>query len=159
MLKLIALGFKLRQSRARLLHGFAHLRNTGLITGVANIALERAHFNSACLHFFVGGGPRFLRLSQFHGDGVGQLVARTLPIRHATDDQRCARLVNQNAVHLVHDGEVVRSLHLILGAGLHVVAQIIKTKFRRGAVENIAAVRGAFLILSLHMLRMNRTHG
>ena len=159
LLELIALGLKLRQTRARLLLRFAHLRNAGLVAGVTNVAFKRTHFNAASLHFFIGGGPRLLRLGQFYGNGVCHFVAGALPLRQATDNQRSARLVNQNTVHFVNDGEVARALHLILGAQLHVVAQIIKAKFSGGSVHNIATVRGAFFLLALHVLRMDGAHG
>ena len=61
--------------------------------------------------------------------------------RRAADDQRRARLVDEDRVHLINDGEVVLALHLVLGAAGHaVVTQVVEAKLRVGAVGDVAVV-------------------
>ena len=49
------------------------------------------------------------------------------------------------------------TLHLIDRAHLHVVAQIVKSKFAGGSIDHIAGVCSSLFAGSLHMHRMNRT--
>ena len=61
--------------------------------------------------------------------------------RRAADDERRARLVNQDGIHLVHDGEIMPALDLLLLARGHaVVAQIIEAELRVRAVGDVAIV-------------------
>ena len=64
------------------------------------------------------------------------------------NDQRRAGLVDQDAVYLVHDGEVQRRIGT-QGQGVaalgHVVAQIVETQLGVGDVGDIAAVGGLLL--------------
>ena len=55
----------------------------------------------------------------------------------SADDQRRARLVDQDGVHLVHDGEVQAALHPVAGLVDHVVTQVVKAVFVVGAVGNV----------------------
>jgi hypothetical protein len=68
------------------------------------------------------------------GVEVGAIVER------AGDDQRRARLVDQDRVHLVDDGEVVAALHHFARRVFHVVAQIIEAELVVGAVGDVAAI-------------------
>src|SRR5271154_7329456 len=61
------------------------------------------------------------------------------------NDQRRARLVNQDGVHFVHDGEVMAALHALRQIVLHVVAQVIETEFVVGAEGDVGGVGGATL--------------
>ena len=71
---------------------------------------------------------------------VGGLVAL------AGDDERGARLVYEDGVHLVHDGEGVAALdHLLLVDG-HVVAQVVEAHLIVGAVGDVGGVGGAALV-------------
>ena len=56
------------------------------------------------------------------------------------DDQRRARLVDQDAVHLVDDREVVAALHVVRELELHVVAQVVEAELVVGAVGDVAGV-------------------
>ena len=59
----------------------------------------------------------------------------------AADDQRRAGLVDEDRVHLVHDGEIVPALHLVLGAAGHaVVAEVVEAELRVRAVGDVAVV-------------------
>ena len=70
---------------------------------------------------------------------VGGLVPLT------GDDQRRARLVDEDGVHLVHDGVDVAALHHVALVDDHVVAQVVKAHLVVGAVGDVAGVGGAAL--------------
>ena len=65
---------------------------------------------------------------------VGRLLGR------AGDDQRGARLVDQDVVDLVHDGEVERPLHRLGDVHHHVVAQVVEAELVIRAVEDVGLV-------------------
>ena len=56
------------------------------------------------------------------------------------DDQRRARLVDQDAVDLVHDAEVERPLDHRLAREFHVVAQVVEAELVVGAVGDVGGV-------------------
>ena len=103
----------------------------------------------------LGGGEHVVRhvltaLQAAHGTcevlvGAGGLGAG------ARDDERCARLVDQDGVDLVDDGVVVAALHTLLGAGDHVVAQVIEAELGVGAVGDVGLV-GRALELERHVV-------
>ena len=74
-----------------------------------------------------------------HGTGEVLVGAGALGAR-ARDDERGARLVDENGVDLVDDGEGVIALDALAGAQNHVVAQVVKTKFGIGTVDDIALI-------------------
>ena len=76
------------------------------------------------------------------GDVHGGVVFR-LP----ADDQWRAGLVNQDRVHLVHNGKVLATLHAVCGFVHHVVAQVVKSKFVVGAVGDVGLI-GGLLVFS-----------
>ncbi len=61
----------------------------------------------------------------------------------AGDDQRRARLVDQDVVDLVHDREVVPALDLFGEVLGHVVAQVVEAELGVGAVDDVAGVGAA----------------
>ncbi len=65
----------------------------------------------------------------------------------AGDDQRCARLVDQDAVDLVDDGEAELPLDHVLQPVLHVVAQVVEAEFVVGAVGDVGGVGLAALVV------------
>ena len=70
--------------------------------------------------------------------------------RRPRDNQRRSRLVDENRVHLVHNGEIVPVLHDLLGALRHaVVAQIVEAELRVRAVGDVTGVLGA-AFLGIH---------
>ena len=70
-------------------------------------------------------------------DGVVEFGA---VVERAGDDQRRARLVDQDAVDFVDDGEDVAALDHVLHAVLHVVAQVVEAELVVGAVGDVAVV-------------------
>ena len=73
-----------------------------------------------------------------------QLVHRDVQIRPvlrwAGYDQRRARLVHQDAVHLVDDGKVMPALRHLFDGALHVVAQVIEPQLVVGRIGDVGLV-------------------
>ena len=68
---------------------------------------------------------------------VHGLVLRGVIVGLTADDERRARLVNQNGINLVNDGVVEAALYAVFGFIDHVVAQIVKAKLVVGAVRDV----------------------
>ena len=58
----------------------------------------------------------------------------------ARDDERRARLVDEDRVDLVHDAEVVPALDAVVQAHGHVVAQVVEAELGVGAVGDVGGV-------------------
>ena len=72
---------------------------------------------------------------------LGELgVPLHLVLRRAADDERGARLVDEDRVDLVDDREVVAALHALLDRVGHVVAQVVEAELVVGAVGDVAGV-------------------
>jgi len=71
---------------------------------------------------------------------LGALLGR------AGDDQRRARLVDQDRVHLVDDRVRQLALHAVLEPEGEVVAQVVEAELVVGAVGDVGAVRGPLLV-------------
>lgn len=80
-------------------------------------------------------------LRKLRHEGVDGVVEVRAVVERSGDDQRRARLVDQDGVDLVDDGEEVRPLDHVLEPVLHVVAQIVETVFVVGAVGDVAGIR------------------
>ena len=76
-------------------------------------------------------------------------VARLLG--SAGDDQRRARLVDQDVVDLVHDAERVAALHDLLQRAGHVVAQVVEAELRVGAEGDVGGI-GLAPLLGAHVV-------
>ena len=72
---------------------------------------------------------------------LGELgVPLDLVLGRTADDQRGPRLVDEDRVDLVDDGEVVAALHALLDRVGHVVAQVVEAELVVGAVRDVAGV-------------------
>ena len=68
----------------------------------------------------------------------------------AGNDQRRPGLVDQDGVHLVHDGEMMAPLHQVALADHHVVPQVVEAQLVIGAVGDIAGIgRPALLAVQI----------
>ncbi len=67
----------------------------------------------------------------------------------ARDDERRARLVDQDRVHLVHDREMLAALHAVFEPRREVVAQVVEAEFVVRSVRHVAGVGRALLRLRL----------
>ena len=75
---------------------------------------------------------------------------RVVILHRAGNDQRRARLIDQDRVNLVNDTEEVVALHLVfLAAGHTIVAQVVEAKLRSGAVRDIT-----FILLTTNLWRL-----
>ena len=109
----------------------------------------------------LGSGEHVMRhvlaaLKATHGTrevlvGAGGLGAGT------RDDERRSGLIDQDGVDLVNNGVVVTALNTLLGAGDHVVAQVIEAKLGVGAIGDIGLV-GRALKLERHVV-LQQTDG
>ncbi len=79
-------------------------------------------------------------LAQGRDDAVDLAVEVRGLFARTRDDERGARLVDEDGVHFVDDGEVELALDVAFDGLLHVVAQIIEAELRIGAVGDVAAV-------------------
>ena len=70
----------------------------------------------------------------------------------AGDDQRRARLVDQDVVDLVDDPERMAALHDLLERDGHVVAQVVEAELRVGPVGHVGLVGDALVLEGLHVL-------
>jgi hypothetical protein len=73
-------------------------------------------------------------------DAIDLVIEVRRFLRGARDDERRPRFVDQDAVDLVHDCEVMPALHVVREVELHVVAEVIEPELVVGAVGDIAAV-------------------
>ena len=60
--------------------------------------------------------------------------------RRAADNQRRARLINQDVIHLIDDGIIQLTLHALFQVNHHVIPKIIKTKLIVCAVGDICLI-------------------
>ena len=97
---------------------------------------------------------RYARESRYQG--IDALVHLGALLRRAGDDQRRARLVDQDGVDLVDDGVGERALHALLEAEGQVVAQIVEAEFVVGAEGDVAGVGRA--LLRRFLLAADHTH-
>ena len=83
-------------------------------------------------------------------EGLGDLgelgVPADLVLRRAADDERGARLVDEDRVDLVDDGEGVAALDAVLDGAGHVVAQVVEAELVVRAVGDVAGVGHAPLV-------------
>ena len=121
------------------------------------------------VRFFIQGEvPRFghaltsarIGLALLLGQGRNHLIDSQIHVGVvfclATDDEGCAGFVDQNRVHLVHNGEVQAALNPVSHFVHHVVAQVIKTVLVVGTVSDITLV-SRLLFFTRHVGQVN-TH-
>ena len=90
-----------------------------------------------------------MRLVQLGDQRVDLLIKIAAVLAGAGDDERRARLVDQNAVHLVDDGKEMPPLGHFLDRALHIVAQIVKAQLVVGGIGDVGAVGGALFGVAL----------
>ena len=88
-------------------------------------------------------------LFQRLGKIIRALVHHAGILALAADNQRGTGLINQDGVHLVHDGKGVAALHHIGLVDHHVVAQIVKAELVVRAVGDIGLI-GLLAVTGLH---------
>ena len=94
---------------------------------------------------------------QLAGESVGHVVQLGGLVALTGNDQGGAGFIDQDGVHLVHDGEVVAPLHQLTGVDGHVVTQIVKAHLVIGAVGDVGIV--GLLPLLLGEVVDDKPHG
>ena len=117
---------------------------------VERVALEHVGLDQEALDLLVAGLGQgdhagllveiVVGLLQPGDEGVDLVVELRAVVERAGDDQRRARLVDQDRVHLVDDGEVVAALHHLGGRVFHVIAEIVEAELVVGAVGHVGRV-------------------
>ena len=77
---------------------------------------------------------------EFGDEGVDGVVEIGAVVERTGNDERRARLVDQDRVHLVDDRVGVSALHHLRELVLHVVAQVIEAELVIGAVSDVAGI-------------------
>ncbi len=100
-------------------------------------------------------------LHQFLHHDVDLAVQVGTVLGGAGDDQRRARLIDQDGVHLVDDGVEEVALDHVFQAILHVVAQVVEAELVVGAVGDVGGVLHAlgFLVLAMDDRRRRSGRG
>ncbi len=76
---------------------------------------------------------------------IGHICQGTGASIAAGDDQRDARLIDQNGIHLVDNGRGKGTVHLLVQAKREPVAQDVEADLIGGSVRNVAGVRSTAL--------------
>ncbi len=93
-----------------------------------------------------------LLFDQARDDAVDGVVLIRPLLGWAADDERRARLVDQDRVDFVDDGVDRIALHHRLEVELHVVAEIVEAVFVVGTVGDVAAIRFLPLAVTVRVL-------
>ena len=130
-----------------------HRRN--VLDVVEDLALEQLGVAQPLLHLLhadfgqIDGAlllvDLVIGLVEPRNEGVDGVVEIRAVVERAGDDQRRARLVDQDRVDLVDDRVDMAALHHVLQPVLHVVAQIVEAELVVGAVGDVAGIGGLAL--------------
>ena len=91
------------------------------------------------------------------GEHLGHIVQLGGLLAHTGDDQGGTGLIDQNGVHLVHDGESVAPLDLLVGVQGHIVTQVVEAHLVIGTVGDVRLI-GLLAFLLFHVVD-DQTHG
>jgi hypothetical protein len=97
---------------------------------------------------------RRFALGQQRRHGVHAHIEVGVVLGLAGDDQRRARLVDQDRVDLVDDGVGEAALHALARRIDHVVAQVVEAEFVVGAVGDVGGV-GRLLLVVRHLRKVD----
>ena len=81
-------------------------------------------------------------------DRIDRDIEFGLVVGRAGDDERRARLVDQDRIHLIDDRIVERALDHRGAVIFHIVAQIVEAEFVVGRIGDVGGIGGAALILA-----------
>ena len=101
-----------------------------------------------------GRGPRASCPASIMRRELGELLVELgRLLGGAGDDQRRARLVDEDVVDLVDDAERVAALDLLLERRGHVVAQVVEAELGVRAVRDVGGVGDVLVLVGLHVLQ------
>lgn len=135
------------------------LQDAGLaqqVLGVGLAGLGQVHLLGLLIDPVVALAFLALLLDQRRHDAVDAHVKLRRIVGRAGDDQRRARLVDQDRVDLVDDGEVELALVAVLARHGHVVAQVVEAELVVGAVGDVAGVGRA--LVAVRHARVDHAH-
>ena len=122
---------------------------------VKRIRLELAGIAQRTLHLLhagfgeIDGALFFVELVVCLGElrdiGVDGVVELGAVVERTGDDQRRARLVDQDRIHFIDDGVDMAALHHVFEPVFHIIAQIIEAELVIRAVGDVAVVLGLAL--------------
>ncbi len=76
------------------------------------------------------------------GDEAGKHIVYLAGFfRWTADDERSAGLINEQVIHLIHDGVVQLALHALCQVHHHIIAQIVEAEFAARAVGDVGLIR------------------
>ena len=130
----------------------------GDVLGLVERALQNPHLRQQLLDVLVAGLGQVRRAlllvdlviigHEARDHLVDRIVEVGLVVGRAGDDERGARLVDEDRVHLVHHREIVPALYHLMQLVLHVVAQVVEAVLVVGAVGDVGTVAlGALLVV------------
>ena len=135
-----------QEANQRSVLGFVEVLHAQVVFHLIDTGLEDADGALLLVHLVV-----FITLEHRCGDARKLCVpAVCLASGGAGNNQRGTRLINQNGVDLIDNGEVVATLNLLLHGPGHVVAQVVEAKL---VVRTVGDVRG---ILLAALVRLHR---
>ena len=131
---------------------------------VARVVADRAAFGTLDLLGTLGDpavvklvfalGADIMRRRERSHKAIRLFVRLGVALAHPRDDERRARLVDQDAVHLVDDRKRELALHSVGGNDRHIVAQIVEPKLIVGRIEDVARIR-SLLLRGLHAVQVD----
>ena len=104
----------------------------------------------------LGVGFRNDEALQLADKGVCHVVKLRGLVALAGDDQRGTGFIDEDGVHLVHDGKVVAPLHQLAGIDGHIVTQIVEAHLIIGAVGDVSLI--GFLALLFGQVVNDQAH-
>lgn len=84
-------------------------------------------------------------LNELHDHIIDRAIKIGAVICRTRDNERGPRLVDQDAVHLIHDRVVERTLHHVGERIFHIVAQVVETELVIRAVGDVRGISLATL--------------
>ena len=134
--QLLRLNGVVQEANERGVLGFVEVLHTQVVFHLVNAGFEDADGALLLVYFVV-----FTALEQGRGNARELCIPAVRLTGCGTgNDQRGTRLINQDGVHLIDNGEVVAALNLLLHGPRHVVAQVIEAELVVRTVGDVCGV-------------------
>ncbi len=117
------------------------------LLGVLVSFLRQQHLVRLLVDPVVAGALLFRLPRQLRRELVQAVVDLDVVVGLAGDDQRRARLVDQDRIDLVDDRVRQAALHALAGVEHHVVAQVVEAELVVGAVGDVRGVRRLLVVV------------
>ena len=134
--QLLRLNGVVQEANERGVLGFVEVLHTQVVFHLVNAGFEDTDGALLLVYFVV-----FTALEQGRGNARELCIpAVCLTGCGAGNDQRGTRLINQDGVHLIDNGEVVAALNLLLHGPRHVVTQVVEAELVVRTVSDVCGV-------------------